>query len=381
MATKNPVSAFEKGQAAAIKGEALGLAPYDALLAQFDPGNRLALIEPVFAELRAGLPGLIEAARAHQAGQPAPPVLDGPFPQALQQELAQRLMLTAGFDAARGRLDISTHPFCGGATDDVRITTRYDESDFAGSLMGVLHETGHALYEQGRPREWLSQPAGRARGMTLHESQSLLIEMQACRSRAFVGWLAPLLRETFGRAGPAWEADNLYRRLTRVEPGFIRVDADEVSYPAHVLVRTELETRLIAGELALADLPEAFNAGIRSLLGIVVPDDRRGCLQDIHWPAGLWGYFPTYTLGAITAAQLFDAACRDEPALPDCLSRGDFAPLLAWLRPRVHARGSSATTAEIVQAATGAPLSAAVYQRHLRRRYLGEAWGEAWGEA
>ena len=357
---------------ASVKGEALGLAPYDALLDQFDPGNRQALIDPIFADLRAGLPGLLAAVMEHQAGLPAPLPLQGPFPTDRQKAVAERLMRAVGFDTSRGRLDISTHPFCGGANDDVRITTRYDEADFAGALMGVLHETGHALYEQGRPREWLAQPVGRARGMTMHESQSLLIEMQACRSDQFIAYLAPLLRETFDVSGPAWEADNLHRRLTRVSPGFIRVDADEVTYPAHVLVRYRLETQLINGSLALADLPEAFNTGIAELLGIIVPDDRRGCLQDIHWPAGLWGYFPTYTLGAMTAAQLFQAACADEPALPGCLSQGDFAPLLAWLRPRVHERGSAVTTNDIVRDATGRELSAAIYQRHLRRRYLGE---------
>ena len=357
---------------AAVKGEALRLAPYDALLDQFDPGNRQALIDPIFNALRQGLPDLIAAASEHQATQPAPLALDGPFPMASQRALAERLMGAAGFDAERGRLDISTHPFCGGANDDVRITTRYDETDFATSLMGVLHETGHALYEQGRPQDWLTQPAGRARGMTMHESQSLLIEMQACRSRAFVEFLAPLLRDSFGRSGPAWEADNLHRRLTRVRAGFIRVDADEITYPAHVLVRYGLETRLIAGTLTLSDLPEAFNQGIRDLLGITVPDDRRGCLQDIHWPAGLWGYFPTYTLGAITAAQLFDAACRDVPELPGCLSEGNFAPLLAWLRRHIHQRASSVTADEIVRDATASALSADIYQRHLRRRYLGE---------
>ncbi|WP_428392778.1 carboxypeptidase M32 [Lichenicoccus sp.] len=355
----------------AVKGEALGLAPYDALLDQYDPGNRMALIDPVFASLRAGLPGLIAAALEHQQSRPAPITPSGPFPIAAQKALAERLMATVGFDAERGRLDISTHPFCGGANDDVRITTRYDESDFSTALMGVLHETGHALYEQGRPRDWLSQPAGQARGMAMHESQSLLIEMQACRSREFMSFLAPLLRESFGGSGPAWEADNLHRRVTRVEPGLIRVDADEVTYPAHVLVRYDLERRLIAGDLALADLPGAFNDGIHELLGVTVPDDRRGCLQDIHWSAGLWGYFPTYTLGAITAAQLFHAACRDEPALPSCLAQGDFTPLLRWLRPRVHERASSVTAAEIVRDATGAPLSADIYQAHLKRRYLG----------
>ena len=355
---------------AQAKGAALGLAPYDALLDLYDPGNRMALIDPVFGDLAAGLPSLLGQVLEHQSALPAPLPLQGPFPVELQTSLATRLMRAIGFDTARGRLDTSTHPFCGGGNDDVRITTRYDEADFGSSLMGVLHETGHALYEQGRPREWLAQPAGRARGMTMHESQSLLIEMQACRSREFVEFLAPLVREAFGRQGPAWQADNLHRRLTRVSPGFIRVDADEVTYPAHVLVRYRLETALIAGDLALADLPDAFNTGIRDLLGIVVPDDRRGCLQDIHWPAGLWGYFPTYTLGAITAAQLFDAARIANPEIPQRLAQGDFAPLLGWLRSHVHERGSSVSTAEIVRDATGSELSATIYQRHLRRRYL-----------
>ncbi|TLU73726.1 carboxypeptidase M32 [Lichenicoccus roseus] len=358
---------------AQAKGAALGLAPYDALLDLYDPGNRMALIDPVFRDLAAGLPALLGQVLEHQSALPAPLPLQGPFPVELQTRLAARLMRAVGFDTGRGRLDTSTHPFCGGGNDDVRITTRYDEADFGSSLMGVLHETGHALYEQGRPREWLAQPAGRARGMTMHESQSLLIEMQACRSREFVEFLAPLVREAFDREGPEWQADNLHRRLTRVSPGFIRVDADEVTYPAHVLVRYRLETALIAGDLALADLPGAFDAGIRDLLGIVVPDDRRGCLQDIHWPAGLWGYFPTYTLGAITAAQLFEAARRAKPEIPARLVQGDFRPLLDWLRPNVHERGSSVGTAEIVRDATGFDLTASIYQRHLRRRYLDAA--------
>ena len=296
----------------------------------------------------------------------------GPFPTEVQRGLCQRLMTVVGLDFTRGRLDVSTHPFCGGATDDVRITNRYQEGDFSGALMGVLHESGHGLYQQGRPPQWLRQPVGRARGMSLHESQSLLIEMQVCRSRAFTAYLAPLLREAFGARGAVWDADALYRHMTRVRPGFIRVDADEVTYPAHIIVRYELEKALIAGEMTLADLPAAFNAGIRELLGLTVTEDRLGCLQDIHWPGGAWGYFPTYTLGAMMAAQLFDAACRAEPDVVPGIGRGDFVPLVSWLRANVHAMGSSASTGEILTRATGRPLDAAVYRHHLHRRYLGE---------
>ena len=239
----------------------------------------------------------------------------------------------------------------------------------SGALMGVLHETGHALYEQNRPRAWLAQPVGQARGMTLHESQSLLIEMQACRGDAFLSALAPLLREAFGD-DPAWQADNLRRLYRRVRPGLIRVDADEVTYPAHILVRYRLEKAMIAGDLALKDLPGAFNDGIAALLGVVVPDDRRGCLQDIHWPGGAWGYFPTYTLGAMTAAQLFDAARRDQPVIETQIAAGDFSMLRGWLTEKVHAQGSVSSTPEIIAAATGRPLDASVFQNHLRRRYL-----------
>ncbi len=359
----------EIGQA---KGAALGLDPYDALLDGYDPGMRRSIIDPLFSDLTSWLPGLIAEARERQESRPAPVPLDGPFPIETQRQLGLTLMRALGFDETRGRLDISLHPFCGGATDDVRITTRYDEADFSRALMGVLHETGHALYEQGRPAEWRHQPVGSARGMSLHESQSLIVEMQACRSREFVAYLAPLLRHAFGRSGPAWEAENLYRLYTRVVPGFIRVDADEATYPAHILLRYRLETAMIAGDLAVADLPGAFNDGMRDLLGLDVPDDRLGCLQDIHWPSGAFGYFPTYTLGAMAAAQLFRAARTAEPALPACLAQGDFAPLRTWLRTHIHGRGSLLGTDALLAEATGAPLGTAAFRAHLEARYLGE---------
>ena len=355
---------------AQAKGEALGLAPYDALLDGYDPGMRRARIDAIFAELRADLPSLIERARAQQEAEGAPLPLPGPFPVAAQKELGLALMRAVGFDFERGRLDVSLHPFCGGATDDVRITTRYDEADATRALMGVLHETGHALYEQGRPNAWRHQPVGQARGMTLHESQSLLVEMQACRTPEFCAFLAPRLREAFSGEGPAWRPQNLHRLYTRVEPGFIRVDADEVTYPAHILLRYGLETAMIAGDLAVADLPGAFGDGLRDVIGLTVPNDRLGCLQDIHWPSGAFGYFPTYTLGAITAAQLFAAAVEAHPEIPDALSRGDFSALRGWLRANVHAKASLLETDELLAAATGAPLGTTAFRRHLERRYL-----------
>jgi carboxypeptidase Taq len=360
-------------ETASAKADALGLSPYDALLDLYEPGGRAAEIDVLFADLASFLPGFLEQALARQGGRPAPLPLTGPFPVEKQRALALELMTALGFDFDHGRLDVSLHPFCGGTPGDVRITTRYDEASFMPALMGVLHETGHALYERGLPESWRRQPVGRARGMSLHESQSLLIEMQACRSRAFISFVAPLMRRAFGGDGPAWQVDNLLGHYRRVSRGLIRVDADEVTYPAHVILRYRLERALIAGEMDLADLPTAWNAGMKELLGVVPPDDRDGCMQDIHWYDGAWGYFPTYTLGAMTAAQLFAAARAADPAIEPGIARGDFRPLLAWLRPNVHERGSRDSTDEIVTAATGRPLDTTAFKAHLTARYLEDA--------
>ena len=362
-------------ETAAAKAEALGCAPYDALLDQYEPGGSAARIEAVFADIAAFLPDFLERVLARQSGRPAPIAPEGPFPMARQEALARDLMRGVGFDFEHGRLDVSLHPFCGGVPEDVRITTRYDEADFTGALMGVLHETGHAMYERGLPAQWRFQPVGAAGGMALHESQSLIVEMQACRSAGFIGYLAPLARAAFGgdgdESGPAWDADNLVRLMTRVEPGFIRVDADEVTYPAHIVLRTRLERALIAGDLAPADLPGAWNEGMKDLLGLAVPEDRLGCLQDIHWYDGAFGYFPTYTLGAMAAAQLFAAARAAVPEIPAAIGRGDFAPLMAWLKESVHAQGARYTTDALLERATGKPLDPEVFKAHLSARYLG----------
>jgi carboxypeptidase Taq len=234
----------------------------------------------------------------------------------------------------------------------------------------VLHETGHALYKRNLPARWRLQPVGAARGMAIHESQSLLVEMQVCRSLAFMQFAAPVLREVFGGDGPGWEAEALYRRATRVRRGLIRVDADEVTYPAHVILRYRLERAMLAGDLAVRDLPAAWAESMRDLLGIVPDNDRDGCLQDIHWFDGSWGYFPTYTLGAMIAAQLFETARAALGGLEAAIASGRFGPLLAWLRDKVHSQGSLMSTAELVENATGRPLGTQSFERHLRARYL-----------
>jgi carboxypeptidase Taq len=355
---------------AAAKAEVLGKSPYDALLDRYEPGGASERIDLIFADLAEFLPGFLAEVRDHQARQPVPLRPQGPFPIAKQEMLARELMAKVGFDFDAGRLDQSLHPFCGGVPEDVRVTTRYDEDDFLSALMAVLHETGHALYERGLPKDWRLQPVGRARGMALHESQSLIVEMQACRSPAFVTYLAPIVQDAFGGEGSAWTPENLVRLHNRVEPGFIRVDADEVTYPAHVILRYRLEKAMIAGDLEARELPDAWNQEMRVLLGIEPPDHRLGCLQDIHWYDGAWGYFPTYTLGAMTAAQLFAAACEERPDIEPALGQGDFSPLMAWLGEKVHGLGSSLPSEEIVTRATGKPLDAGVFKDHLRRRYL-----------
>lgn len=356
----------------AAKGEALGLDPYDALHDGYEPGGRAAAFEPIFARLERELPPLLTAVLERQARRPKPIPPRGPFAAERQKALGLALMAAAGFDFEHGRLDEAPHPFCGGVSEDLRLTTRYDEASFVSGLMGILHETGHGLYEQGLPAAWRNQPVGKARAMSLHESQSLLIEMQACRSRSFIEHLAPVVREGFGGNGTAFEVENLYRLYTRVEPGLIRVEADEVTYPLHILLRTRLERAMIAGNLAVADLPQAWNEGFRALTGLAVPEDRLGCLQDPHWYGGDFGYFPTYTLGAMTAAQLFQAAVAARPEIPERLGQGDFRPLIGWLREHVHEHGSRYTAEVLLTRATGRPLDPEAFLGHLRRRYLEE---------
>jgi carboxypeptidase Taq len=355
---------------AAAKADAFGLSPYEALLDQYEPDGRVAEIDRLFDDLAAFLPGFVDDALAVQRARPDPLPPQGPFPVAAQRALGERLMEAVGFDFNHGRLDISLHPFCSGVPDDVRITTRYETDDFVQSLMGVLHETGHAMYERGLPAAWRRQPVGTARGMAMHESQSLLVEMQVCRGPHFLEFAAPLMREAFGGDGAAWTVENLSRLYARVEPDFIRVDADEATYPAHVILRYRLESALIAGDMTVDDLPGAWNEGMKALLGLTVPDDRVGCLQDIHWYDGAFGYFPTYTMGALAAAQIYAAAQAAVPGVQDSIARGEFAPLMEWLRQNVHGRGSLLSTRDLLVEATGKPLETEAFKAHLKARYL-----------
>jgi carboxypeptidase Taq len=347
---------------------ATGLAPYDALMDGFQPGLRVARVEPLFAALEAFLPALLAERLERQAQAPLPLRPRGPFPIPAQRQLMQRLAGRTGLDFTSSRLDESTHPFSGGTPEDTRITTRYREEDVTQAILAVLHECGHALYEKGLPEAFRRQPAGEAAGMAVHESQSLIIEMQASRSDEFLGWLGPVLAQELG-ADPAFAPANLATMWRRVEKGFIRVEADELTYPLHVLLRFRLERALLSGELAAQDLPGAWNEGFAALFGLVPPNDAQGCLQDIHWYDGAFGYFPAYTLGAMAAAQLWQAAVQAVPEIPAQLAEGSFAPLLGWLRSHVHAQGAAGDMDAVLLAATGRKLEVAPFQAHLTARY------------
>lgn len=360
-----------KREEASIRGAAAGLDAHDALIDLYDPGTRSAMLDEVFGELEGLLPNFIAEVVERQQGQPVT-ALQGPFPIDAQRRLAEEIMAHIGFDFGGGRLDVSHHPFCGGVPGDVRITTRYDENDFARSFMAVLHETGHARYEQGRDPSGSGQPARHARGMGIHESQSLFTEMQVARSPQFLAFAAPIMRRHFGVADgtPGWDADNLHRICTRVQPGFIRVDADEVTYPVHVIMRYRLEKALLSGDLPLADLPGAWDAGMRSGLGLSSGDNHRdGCMQDVHWAAGLFGYFPSYTLGALIAAQLMTQLRREHPSLDAEIEAGDFSAIGRWLHARIWSQGSLLETEDLLREATGAALDSGCFLAHLQRRY------------
>lgn len=346
-----------------------GLAPYDALMDNFEPGMTSAKLDVLFGNLLLWLPDLVRRVRDKQSMQNiiAP---QGPFSRTAQYAVGLEAMKLLGFDFQAGRLDESVHPFCGGVPEDTRLTTRYREEDFVGSLMGTIHETGHGRYEQNLPRELLGQPVAWARSAGIHESQSLSFEMQIGLSRSFMGLLAPHMTAQFGNQA-AFEPENLYQHMIRVQPGFIRVEADELTYPLHVIMRYRIERDLIEGRVEAEDIPVLWDKGMAVLLDIDTRGNfTNGCMQDIHWGEGLFGYFPSYTLGAMYAAQWFATIRKAVPDLDARVAAGDLSPALDWLKTNVWQQGSRWTTDELVTRATGSALDATHYRQHLESRYL-----------
>jgi len=356
-------------QEAQLRAEAKGISRYDALLDMYEPGMTSATLDTLFSSLRGWLPELLDKVTDKQAKEPVTQP-SGRFATEKQRLLGLDTMKMLGFDFNGGRLDVSAHPFCGGVAQDVRITTRYNEEELFSALFGVIHETGHARYEQNLPREWSGQPVALARSMGIHESQSLLFEMQLGRSPAFLSGLLPKVIEHFGHQ-PAFEPENFIKLNQRVERGFIRVDADEVSYPAHVVLRYEIERALISGDIEVEDIPALWNEKMQSWLGLSTEGNYRdGCMQDIHWTDGAFGYFPSYTLGAMYAAQLFAAARRALPQLDKDVAEGDFSTLFAWLQQNIWQHGSRFSTDQLIANATGETLNPLYFRDHLVSRYL-----------
>jgi carboxypeptidase Taq len=362
------VLALAREEAALLSAQT-GLRKYDAMMERFEPGMRCEQVDRVFGEVRQWLPGLIQQVRQRQARETVvEPV--GPFALAAQRALCEQVIGLLGFDFQAGRLDVSTHPFCGGVPEDVRMTTRFSEGEFLSSLLGTIHETGHGRYEQNLPREWLGQPVAHARSMALHESQSLSFEMQLGSHPGFAARLAPLVSAAFGPQ-PAFAADNLHRMMTRVKPGFIRVDADEVTYPAHIILRYEIERPLIEGEIEIEDVPALWDAKMKELLGLDTRGNfKDGPMQDVHWPEALFGYFPCYSLGAMYAAQWFATMRRQMPDLDARIAAGDLAPVFDWLRSNIWQQASRWTTDELALRASGETLNPAHFKAHLEQRYL-----------
>jgi len=342
---------------------------YDALLDEFEPGAKTADVAQALAGLREQLVPLV-AAIAASSRKPNIEALHGRYPIDLQEQFGRRCSGAIGFDYTHGRLDTTNHPFCAGMGPcDVRLTTRYDEHFLPGSLFSTLHEAGHGIYDQGLREERYGLPTGEAVSLGIHESQSRMWENLVGRSRAFWEFFYPVAQQTFNEALGDVSLDDFYFAINDVRPSLIRTESDEVTYNLHILIRFELELALLKGDLPVTDLPEAWHAKYREYLGIQSPTDADGVLQDVHWSSGAFGYFPTYSLGNLYAAQFFEKAAADLGDLHEMFARGEFMPLRDWLRKNIHAEGRRYPAAELGRRVTGQPLSHDALIRHLRGKF------------
>lgn len=343
------------------KAQAIGVPeggePWDALADGFEQGLTAASVESVFTPLRQDLVGLIGDIMDN-GSPPDDGFVEAEFPIDLQRAFVEDVAKAIGFDFNRGCLDLAAHPFCTGFhPTDVRLTTRFSKNNLPDALSSTMHEGGHGLYEQGLPVEHAGTPRGQAVSLSIHESQSRLWENQVGRSEAFWQWALPRLQDHFGERAVGFDLQAVYRGSNIVKPSLIRVESDEATYNLHIMIRFELERAMLKGDLSLKDLPTAWSDAYKSYLNVDVPSDAQGCLQDIHWSMGAMGYFPTYTMGNLYSAQLFDQAKLDLPGLEDGFTRGAFAPLLTWLRENVHAWGQAMSGAQLIEHVTGKPLS------------------------
>jgi carboxypeptidase Taq len=349
----------------------MGHAPYDYMLDKFDPGLTAVAVERLFAELKRELVPLVQKITSSPVAARARAVterLKG-FPIDAQRTFLREVTEKLGFDYTRGRIDVSLHPFCTGTGSDVRMTTRFNENQPLDALFSSIHETGHGLYEQGLPAEHLGTALGINAGMAVHESQSRMWENQVARSRGFWRYFEPGWRAMFPAQTKGVSSDDLYLAINAVEPTLIRVDADEVTYNLHIILRFEIEQRLFSGALKVRDLSAAWKKASREIVGLDPATDREGVLQDVHWSDGAFGYFPSYCLGNMIAAQLWYRALALRPALEEDFAQGDFSWLLGWLRENVHTQARRFSALELVRRITGEELSPRPLLRYLKERY------------
>ena len=341
---------------------------YDALLDQYEEGMTRARLDPIFEELKRETVPLVHAISAND-GKVDDAILHRDYDEISQKTFAENVLRDCGFDWSRGRQDKSVHPFCTNfGQSDVRITTRYD-SGIASALFGSLHEMGHGLYEQNIAPKFESTPLGGGVSLGVHESQSRLWENLVGRSREFWSHYFPQLQSAFPEQLKGENLDGFYRAINRAAPSPIRVEADEVTYNLHIILRYEIENELLEGRLAVADAPASWNARMQDYLGIEPTDDAQGILQDVHWSLGALGYFPTYSLGNILSVQLWEKALEDAPEIPAAIARGDFHLLLGWLRENVHQHGRKYPPVELIQRATGSELRVAPYADYLKSKF------------
>jgi carboxypeptidase Taq len=342
---------------------------YDALLDGYEPGAKKARLEKMFEELKTELVPLIRSI-SERDGEDREAPLHNAFDEKAQERFGEEVITRFGYDWDRGRQDRTVHPFCIGLTPgDVRITTRFDPGWLSPALFGTMHETGHALYEQGVDPAYARTPLSGGTSMGIHESQSRLWENLVGRSRPFWSHFYPGLQKAFPEALGEFELEAFYRAINAVSPSEIRVEADEVTYNLHILLRFELEVALIEGSLSVSDLPSAWNAKMEEYLGITPENEATGALQDVHWSAGLFGYFPTYTIGNVLSVALFDEAIGAYPAIPEQIAEGEFSTLLGWLRENIHRHGSRYYPDELIERVTGRPLDAAPYLKYLKNKF------------
>ncbi|MDK2597969.1 carboxypeptidase M32 [Pseudoalteromonas obscura] len=358
-----PVVALSQEEAQ-IRASSSRMTPYDAMLDIYEPGMCSTQLNQLFGDVATWLPQMIQT-----AAQDYSPNHTAQYPVEQQELLAHELMALLGFNFNHGRLDTSVHPFCGGTSQDTRITTRYGESEFVNAMMGVIHETGHACYEQNLPQSLAKLPVGKARSMAIHESQSLFYEMQIARSPEFIALLSDRASHYFPKYAAINKTQNLIAQLQRVEPSLIRVDADEVTYPAHVILRYEIERDLINGDIQSKDIPQLWDLKMSQLLGISTKDNYKdGCMQDIHWTDGSFGYFPSYTLGAMYAAQ-FKHTMAKTINIPQQINSRDLKPIYDWLNTQIWQKASLLSTQDLMVQATGTGLDVSIFKSHLQHRY------------